>query len=91
MAAQWTPYQWDPVTRPGEDLRLTLRIRGEVEAIEATIQDQLHPFVLSAEGAQLLIPSEEARRIPDRAPVQVRVKTGGAWTVLMQGHLLRRQ
>jgi hypothetical protein len=45
---------------------------------------------LSEDGAQLLVAADEAQTIPDRAPVTVRVQSGGAWTVLAEGSVVRR-
>lgn len=71
MALQWTPHRWDPVVRPGEDLRLTFHLRGAAEKLEAAkvrIAAGEWPLTLSGEGAQLLIPAAEAAQLPDRAP-----------------------
>lgn len=91
MSMQWTPYRWEPVHYPGSDFRITFVMRGEVEAMEAIIGDRAYPFTFGAGGAQVVIPDAEAAEIPDRAPVAVRVRTGGVWTFLAQGHLTRRQ
>lgn len=87
---QWSPYRWDPVIRPDEDLRLSLRHGGDVQGMEALVGGEVRKFTLSPEGAELVIPADETDRIRDRTPVVVRVKTGGVWTVLTEGHVVRR-
>ena len=90
MAAQWTPYRLNLVTRPGEDLRLTFRLTSPIDSMEAQVGGDTYPMILSTEGAQLLIPAGDAQNIPDRAPVTVRVQSGGVWTVLAEGSVVRR-
>ncbi|MGP9760133.1 hypothetical protein [Corynebacterium sp. AOP12-C2-36] len=87
---QWVPYRWEPVHYEGSDFRLTFRLRGEVEEMELVLGDRVHPFILGEDGAQVVVPEAEALTVPDRAPVQVKIRTGGVWTVLAQGHLTRR-
>lgn len=87
---QWSPYRWEPVHYEGSDFRLTFRLRGEVDDMEAILGDRVVPFTLGESTAQLLVPDAEALQIPDRSQVTVRIKTGGAWTTLAQGHLTRR-
>lgn len=86
----WTPYRWEPIIRPGEDLRLTLKARGTVAAMKALINGAEHHMTISGDGAQLLIPADQAATIPDRAPVSILVAGGGVWTTLMEGHAVRR-
>lgn len=90
MAAQWTPYRLNLVAREGEDLRLTFRLTRPLDGMEVLIGGAVYPVDLSEDGAQLLVAADETQTIPDRAPVTVRVQSGGAWTVLAEGSVVRR-
>ncbi|MGP5269795.1 hypothetical protein ACTXK0_05210 [Corynebacterium variabile] len=94
MALQWTPHRWDPVVRPGEDMRLTFRLQGAAEKLEAAkvrIAAGEWPLTLSGEGAQLLIPAAEAAQLTDRAPAAVLIRTGGVWTALTTGTVVKEE
>lgn len=85
----FTPYRWNPVIRPGEDLRVTFAVRGQLDDIDATIAGVVYPGTLSDGGAQVVVAAADAETIPDRAPAVLRVNTGGVWTVLAHGHVTR--
>ncbi|RAV34263.1 hypothetical protein [Corynebacterium heidelbergense] len=88
----WTPYTWEPVDRHGLPFRATFFLKegARVEEMVAILGGKRFPFTLTEGGAELVIPPSEMSQIDDRSPAEIRVKVAGMWTVLCEGHLVRR-